>query len=188
MIVVIVVRKGRKRKQRPRHECGKLVQDKIDVKAVAIAMPDRQHVPELLRHDHRASTPLGGLCLLGVISEAQHQAGVNYARAVNRYRAVIIEDCPDPFPPSIAGYNQPQGPSRIPDENVVAAIRDEYNGPVEALWRDAGQRACRAVARVAVYNEVCSSENVKHLKRGLEVLAAYYGLTGRRKYAFRNTG
>jgi hypothetical protein len=44
---------------------------------------------------------------------------------------------------------------------------------------EAGQRAARAVARVAVYGESCPRGALADLKRGLDALARHFGCAGK---------
>jgi hypothetical protein len=176
-----IERRGRKRKPGHRYPSGDLVSDKevIVARIIAFRQPHRQGAPESNRHDPKACWPLGILCLNNVITEEMYQAGVNYGATVRRYRAHYLADVPDPSPASIAGFMQPSG-SRGPGDVDAGKIKDAYNSAVEALM-DAGQKAARTVARMAVFGESCPVGCGGHLLAGLSKLVSHYGLTRRNK-------
>jgi hypothetical protein len=175
-----IERRGRPKKPGKRYPCGKLVTDQEvgEARIIAFRQPHRQAAPESLRHDERATWPFGILNLTGKVSDVQYQAGVNYGGDVRRYRAHYLADVPDPSPKSIAGYMQPSSGG---GGNVdIADIKAKYNGAVEAVM-GAGQRAAKAVARMAVFGEQCPIDLEKHLILGLDKLVIHYRLTRRNK-------
>ena len=154
-------------------------QEVLHARIIAFRQPHRQEAPESKRHDPKACWPLGILNLRGVIDDYQYQAGVLYGADVRRYRAHYLADVPDPSPSSIAGFMQPQasfGAATIDP----AKIKEAYDGAVEAVMR-AGQRAAKAVARMAVFGEPCPFGCEIVLNMGLDKLVLHYGLTRRNR-------
>lgn len=177
-----VERRGRSRKLGDRHACGKLVTDRevVEARVIAFKQPHRQGAPESKRHDPKAAWPLGILNLNGTISDVQYQAGVLYGGTVQRYRAHYLADVPDPSPSSIAGFMQPgRSGGRAMDPADARNLKHAYDAAFEQLM-EAGQRAARAVARMAVFGEPCPVEFI-HLRNGLDKLVIHYGLTRRNR-------
>lgn len=176
-----IERRGRKAKPGKRYASGDLVKqrDVMEARVIAFHQPHRRGAPESKRHDPKAVWPLGVLNLRGVIDDDQYQAGVLYGRDVRRYRAHYLADVPDPSPQSIAGFMEPRGgggASGIDPQRV----KSEYDAAVIAVM-DAGQRAAKAVARMAVFGEPCPVGLELPLKVGLSALVAHYGLTKRNR-------
>lgn len=180
-MAVQIVHIGRKRKSGKRHPNGKLIQARdLDVALIASFHPDRQGVPKDQRVDQRAGTPLGRLAIVGHIDAEQLEAARLYARDVRAYQVVI--GCPKPNAPSLnpmmAGGMSVPAPLRI--EEIQARLK-AYNDAFQAVY-DAGHKAARAVARVAVYDEwLPIGTNLSDLVRGLKALAEHYGLTNQRR-------
>lgn len=153
----------------------------LEARVIAFKQPHRQEVPESKRDDPKACWPLGILNLCGAISDAQYQAGVYYGADVRRYRAHYLADVPDPSPQSIAGFMQPAGGygSAMSDDDAIK-VKDAYNDAVDAVMA-AGQKAAKAVARMAVFGERCPLGLEEMLKLGLTALAEHYGLTRRNR-------
>jgi hypothetical protein len=177
---VQIVRTGRKRKSGRRHPNGDLAHAKGEnVGLIAIRHPDRQGLPEGLRLDPFAGTPLGRLHLLGFISPEMLEASKRYGRDVRRYLAIF--GAPSPNAPSInmaAGDKEHQAPL---GEAEISDRMEAYDKAFAAVY-DAGHKAARAVARTAVYDErIPEGATMDDLKRGLSALAHHYGLTGNRK-------
>jgi len=182
---VQIVRTGRKRKPGKRHPNGDLANERTteqemkEARILAFKQPHRQSVPEEKRTDPECEWPLGRAFLRGEITAMQLQAAKNYGRDVQRYRAILLPEAPNPSPASIAGYMQPgNGGSHTADEEK---IQERYDAVFESLEQAVGPRGCRAVARVAVFNEGCPQGAEKLLKLGLNALVDFYGLTNARK-------
>lgn len=171
-------RAGRKRKQTRRKPCGRLAQEPVNLRALAEGWPHRRWLPAGLRLHELAETPFGSLNLIGAISDKQHRAGEIYRGAVRRYLASIQ---PPSMPPSIAGWGQPGRGGSAPDS---PALREEYDDAFASM-HDAGQKAQRAVARVAVNGCQLEPGQLPHLIRGLDALVGHYGLTAGQRYARR---
>ena len=174
-----MARRGRKRKIGIRHPGGTLVQPRPDVRGLATLQPHRVWLPEEKRMDQKAASPLGCLNLLGVVSDAQYLAGIRYAVVVGKYRAVI--ETPRATAGAGRGYDC-AGDLRCGREAshpCECRRRKEGYDAAFAAVLEAGQRAARAVARVAVHGEQCPRGALADLKRGLEALADHFG-AGRR--------
>ena len=170
-----MARRGRKRKIGFRHPGGELVRVRLDVRGLATLQPHRVWLPQEKRLDQKAGSPLGCLNLLGVLTDAQYLAGVRYAVAVGKYRAVI--ETPRATSGAGRGYDCPGDLrcGRDPGESCECARRKERYDAAFAAVIEAGQRAARAVARVAVHGEQCPRGALADLKRGLDALAQHLG-------------
>lgn len=170
---------GRKRGTGNREPNGRLQRERpVDTRALAAIMPHRRDVPGNCQDDARAESNFGRLLLNGKISRAQYYAGIRYRDIVLRYRAVM--SIPSHSPPSMAGiivgaWRGGRGLS----EDDVADRRDAYNAAYEYLEEHAGNRGCRAVAHVAIYER--EHYDLRVLKCGLNVLLAHFELTSQRK-------
>jgi hypothetical protein len=178
-----IVRVGRKRKAGRRHPNGDLAHAKGEnVGLIAVRHPDRQGIPESMRLHQAAGTPLGRLSLLGFINAQMLEAAKRYSRDVKRY--LDIFGAPSPNAPSInmnAGDKEHRPPLKEPE---IARRIKAYTDAFDAVY-DAGHKAARAVARMAVYEErIPDGCSVDDLKRGLSALAHFYGLTGNRKSGY----
>lgn len=178
-VVVIRSRRGRKRKSGQRFPSGDLIPRDLDVAAIAVAHPDRRGLPEHQRLHQNAGNPLGRLALAGVITDEQLEAARRYARDCRLYQQVI--GCPKPDAPSLnplaAGG---RGIVTFGKEEIARRLAD-YDAAFRAVWAS-GQRAARAVARMAFYGEwLPLGATLDDLKRGLSALVHHYGLTTRRK-------
>ena len=172
-------RRGRKRKIGFRHPGGELKRPQFDLRGLATLQPHRVWLPEEKRMDQKAASPLGCLNLLGVLSDAQYLAGIRYAVVVGKYRAVI--ESPRATAGAGRGYDCP-GDLRCGRDGGVACEcrhrKERYDAAFAAVL-EAGQRAARAVARVAVHGEQCPRGALADLKRGLDALAKHFGCGGR---------
>jgi hypothetical protein len=133
--------------------------------------------------DQKAASPLGCLNLLGVLSDAQYLAGIRYAVVVGKYRAVI--ESPRATAGAGRGYDCPGDLRCGRDGRAPCECRhrkERYDAAFAAVL-EVGQRAARAVARVAVYAEQCPRGALADLKRGLDALAKHFGGGGRGRSA-----
>jgi hypothetical protein len=176
--MVMVVRRGRKRKIGQRHPNGELVAERRDDRALAALQPHRRWLPPDQRLSEKAGTPLGGLNLIGILSDAQFEAGLRYAVVVGEYRAVI-----EP-PRGLSGGGKGFACAgdcvrrRRAGDSVDCACekrKQRYDAAFAAVIT-AGQRAARAVARVAIHAEACPTGALADLKRGLDALCRHFGL------------
>jgi hypothetical protein len=175
-----MARRGRKRKVGLRHPCGTLVQRaELEAKSFAALQPHRVWLPQEKRLDQKAASPLGCLNLLGVISDIQYLAGVRYAVVVGHYRAVI--ESPRATSGSGRGYHCAGDLACGRDDPGACECRRRkarYDAAFAAVF-EAGQKAARAVARVAVHGEQCPRGALGDLKRGLDALARHFSKAGR---------
>src|SRR5579872_1821155 len=126
---------GRRRKPGRRYPNGELAHNKEDVRTIALAQPHRRALPSEQRLDQRAEHPLGGLNLVGVISNGQYQAGKTYARIVARYRRMIL--APKMSPPSRLGDMEirgGEGESRTISPAQARRIKETYDNAFAILW------------------------------------------------------
>jgi hypothetical protein len=172
---------GRKRKPVRREKNGRAIRGPIpDQRAHALDWPSRSHLPAKDRLSEKAATPLGGLNILGVITNEEYEAGRRFAGIVMQYRAVI--EAPNPAP----GGNDHGGRGFI-DEAESERRKSAYDGVYEQGFNAIESRSLRWAARkwvkdVAVYDESCPGGlPMEALKLGLSTLATYFGLTGTRK-------
>ena len=176
-------RRGRKRKIGFRHPGGELKRPQFDLRGLATLQPHRVWLPEEKRMDQKAASPLGCLNLLGVLSDAQYLAGIRYAVVVGKYRAVI--ESPRATAGAGRGYDCP-GDLRCGRDGGAACEcrhrKERYDAAFAAVL-EPGQRAARAVARVAVHAEQCPRGALTDLKRGLDALAAHFGCGGKARSA-----
>lgn len=184
-----MARKGRKRKwrgQKLAHTKEVAVERAPDDRIRASLQPHRRCVREEDRLSEKAESPLGRLNLRDVITDEQYEAGLRYALIVGQYQAIIG------VPRSTSGAGRGFPCTGEATCGAVAGIpclcrerRVRYDAAFEALM-GAGQRAAKAVARVAVWRE--EAADVEHLRTGLINLARHFGLTGRRdRSTIRNT-
>jgi hypothetical protein len=161
---------GRKRKKGPREPNGRVQRVKtIDPKAVAKRQPHRRGVPAALAHDPKAECMMGRLCLNGVISETQYEAGVKYRTAVLRYRSAI--EAPRASKASMAGViAAPAGGSSPISKRRQIEIRNGYMCAFEAIEQVG---AARDVAHCAVFDRPPFA--LDKVQRGLDALAVHYG-------------
>jgi hypothetical protein len=172
-------RQGRKRKLGSRYASGDIVRPGVE-RRLAAKQPHRAWLPERQRLDQRAASPFGCLNLFGVLTDRQYRAGMRYAAVVGKYRAVI--ESPRATAGTGRGYDCPGDLACGRDSQRSCECRERkarYDAAFAAL-SEAGQRATRAVARVAVYGEQCPTGALDHLKRGLDALAVHFGLLVRR--------
>lgn len=175
-----VQRRGRKRKQGPRHPCGDLVEEKsIDPKVIAFTMPHRQGAPEELRHDPKAGSELGVLNLTGLISDDQFDAGDRYGKDVARYRSIVLS-APKENPASIAGFSEPRAGSGEVSDEIAVRIRETFDDVFEAL-NEKGNRVLRTVNHVVIHNKRPDPEHIPTLRIGLDAIHDHYTLTNQRK-------
>jgi hypothetical protein len=169
-----MARRGRKRKIGFRHPGGELVRPHFDARGLATLQPHRVWLPEEQRMDQKAASPFGCLNLLGVLTDAQYLAGVRYAVVVGKYRAVI--ETPRATAGSGRGYDcaGDLNCGRAAGSSCECRLRKERYDAAFAAVIEAGQRAARAVARVAVHAEPCPRGALPDLKRGLDALAKHF--------------
>lgn len=175
---VMISKAGRKRKSGNRYPSGDLIPQRVNVAAIAKFHPERQSLPEADRANEKAGTRLGRMLLRQQITDEQLEGARRYAGDVRRYQVVI--GCPSPNAPSLDLHKTSGGHIAF-DAAEIRNRTDNYNAAYRAVY-DAGHRAARAVARVAVYDEwIPAGTTVEDLLRGLSALVEHYGLTTRRK-------
>lgn len=177
-----MARRGRKRKWRGSRLPGTnapAIERAPDDRMRAARQPHRRGLPEHDRLSEKAESPLGRLNLRGVITEEQYEAGLRYAVVVGEYRAVI--EAPRQMSGSGRGFScWADAVCNAEPEKCICRLRySRYDFAFGAVM-DAGQRAAKAVSRVAVFREEIAPADVEDLRAGLVNLARHFGLTGRR--------
>lgn len=169
-------RKGRKRKSGKRTASGALVRVHIDYQTMAAGNPDRRWLPVALRLSEKAGTVLGGLNLIGRITDHQYEAGRRYGIVVGAYRSVI--GTPSGIQGGSRGYDC-AGLACLVDDRLCecASRKARYMRAFEAIK---GQRVHLAVNRVAVHDEQIAEFQMDYLRLGLTALAVHFGLTQQR--------
>lgn len=102
----------------------------------------------------------------GWVTAPQYDAGVKYRDIVARYRAAICAP---------RGIVTPSGRGGELTDDKARDMKEKYDAAFEALERNAGNRAARAVAHVAVYDR--PDFVLTDLRLGLNTLAEHFGLT-----------
>ena len=170
--MVIIERRGRKRKNGARYPSGELRGERAPSPAmVAARMPHRGCVPQEHCVNPMAETELGRMQLKGKISKGQHDAGIKFASVVARYRAIIsgprailrggrgfeclgLQDCPD-----------------CECTRRKLAYDDAYTALIQA-----GQQAAKAVRIVAIQDQPCPWLLRSPLDWGLAALRQHFDM------------
>jgi len=165
-----MAKRGRKRKEGVKRDTrGRSRGDLPDeARSVVLGQPNRASLPEALRLDQKAESPLGWLNLMNAITNQEYDAGKRYAEVVARYRAAI--GIPDPERRPEAG----QGSEFTREE--VTKRKEAYDNAFDCMGFQAAQKE---VAQVAVHERPMT--NLKLLRCGLQSLALHFGLTRGRK-------
>lgn len=197
-----LARRGRKRKLGKRHPSGQLVREKQpDDRIRTSRQPHRRGLEQEDRLSEKAEAPLGRLNLKDEITNEQYSAGSIYAAVVGDYRSVIeaprfIGGSGKGFECASEGADPIERKARIgsvvvtmrqwpcgqTDDGCTCARRKaRYDSAFESLVSSAGQRAAKAVARVAIFREDIAAQDLVYLKLGLDALAKHFGLIDRRR-------
>lgn len=171
---------GRKRKSRRRKPCGRLAPDvRPDDRKRVAQQPHRRGVPDEVRTDERAESPLGRLMLRGKIDVDAYNAGTRFAAVVAEYRAVIGAPRADPGIGSGRRSNCALIDTACGAEDCGCRRRQErYDGAYEALAR-AGRPAQMAVKAVVIERRE-DGHSLDALRVGLAALAVHFGFTTHR--------
>ncbi len=177
-------RAGRKRKQGLRTPNGELARPAVNYGALAALQPHRRDLPEEARLSQDATTELGKAFLRGLITEAEHLAGQEYARRRGQYMATVCG------PRTIAGTSRWSGCN--PDECLALAIdgahhscecqrrRQDYQEMQQVISR-CGRKVEAALGWVIAYDRVPMADEVYLLSIGLRALARHMRLTNGHK-------
>lgn len=168
---------GRKRKQGKRFPSGKIdysmspeqvIQFRKDV---ASTMPHRRNLPADRRHLELAESPLGSLALTGVISQQQFDAGNEYRKIVQRYRAVISAPNPNPQAPKL-GHIPSSIVVMLDDEQAIAR-RVKYDAAFRAITTRWGKLV---VNSVVIHDRPLQAGDLPWLTKALDELVGHFGL------------
>ena len=158
-----------------RYACGKLKpayrKAETTESVMAVARAQRAKiVGNAHALDPRAGYVLGQMNIKGVVTDAQHEAGLRYAALVEAWQRV--QGLPSPFPAAmdLAGV---RGLSLYssPADAAVQRVANEYMKMQTAL-SDAGRKAIGAVREVCLYDR--DWQDIESLRNGLEVLAKFF--------------
>ena len=175
---IVVTRKGRKRRIGSREKNGRTQRERgIDPQTVAAGHPHRKSVAEAVRHDPRAESVMGRMCLNGWISDEQYNAGKRYRDIVMRYRAII--DAPREAVSMSGVIVGPWGGGYLLDQEEITRRKDIYRAMYEWLEDKAGHHAAKAVTSCAVHER--PGFTPANVKRGLDALISFFNLTDWRK-------
>jgi len=119
-----------------------------------------------------AGFELGRLWLSGKVDKRQLEAGKEYHKLVADYQRAI--DMPSPYPQGV-DLGAARGLSLVaePDESRIKRTVNQYMHSLTAM-ADAGKAASIAVREVCVYDR--EIKDVDNLRRGLDVLADFFGI------------
>lgn len=168
-------RGGRPRNARSRTD-GRLPDVPPDYRQLIALQPHRRGLHEAHRLSEKAESPLGRLNLRGIVSDEQREAGRIYAAITGAYRGSIGA----PHGTAGGGGYGCAGDCVKPELCECLRRKRAYDDAYEALW-DAGQRAAKAVAHVAVRECEPDPSQIPHLLWGLSALVKHFGLTNRGK-------
>lgn len=169
----VMARAGAKRKWKgttpgPRHNVRRISDDEL-----AAQQPHRVWLPEASRMSAKAVTPLGGLNLVGAITDSQYEAGQRYVVIVAEYRASIGvpmkgQSASAKTYPCMGAFNC--------EDCECRRRKQRYDRAFEAVSA-ASQRAAKAVAHVAVHEgRYHDNEELRYLRMGLSALVIHFGL------------
>lgn len=177
---------GRKRKPGKRFPNGKLKPDQtkglsaeqvIQIrKDVAATMPHRVGLPAHRRHEQMAESPLGALAIIGAITQQQFDAGHEYRKIVQRYRAVISAPNPNPQAPKM-GHIPSSVVTLIDDEQAIAR-RVKYQKAFEAITTRWGRLV---VNSVVIHDRPLQQGDLPWLTKALDELVKHFGIGERQK-------
>lgn len=180
---LISIMVGRKRKSLVQREAnGRAARVYENPRAQVASQPHRMQVPEQFREWEEAESEFGRLMLNGLITPAQHEAGVAYNRVVGRMRA-LINSAPSPHPKSIDPLRTARGIGGEISSERVKQIRCDHNDAFIAL-RAAGMPAVKAVNAHAIYDRwVHEWPVLTKLRLGLDKLVVHFGINPAKELA-----
>lgn len=182
-----IVRRGRKRGNGARGSTGRLKQTYENPKAQVLKQPHRMEAKAELRDRQEAESEFGRLMCNGLITPAQHEAGLRYRLAAMAYRSIVL-GAQAATPQSAALLGGGKGTGAEPSRETINRIRESYNNAFEFLG-NAGNRAQRAVKEHAVFErKVETNYERAALKCGLDKLIVHFGIDPRLQisHALRN--
>ena len=175
--VMLTNRKGRKRRFRgTRPGAREVTVVELNPSTIAAAMPHRRALPEGVRHDQKAVSVVGRMCLFGCISDDMERAGNMFLGHFGGYMATA--DGPRSGAGTGRGFDCLAGPD-CPDCEC-ARRKARYLDALAAL-KTAGDTAVRAVFVVAIHDHECPFQWRTPLNWGLAALVKHYGLTSKGK-------
>lgn len=168
-------RHGKKRRTRAtgsRTATGRVRQPSVDPRALVAAQPHRNWLPESLRLSEKASSVIGCMNLMRVITDEQYEAGRRYGVIVAAYRVAI--GTPNGVSGNGRGYAC-AGLGCVSEACECLARQTRYQRAYEAV-SDAGGQAHLAVNRVVIGEELIHARDLGWLRAGLDALVGHFGI------------
>ena len=155
-----------------REKNGRAQRTYINPRAQVASQPHRLEVHSSHREREEAGTRFGRMMLNGVVTPAQYQAGVEYARLSADHRRAIFAPAPEPAAMRFeAGSRGHAG--GMPDDTAQTAVR-RFTAAFNAIGMIGWQ--C-AVMRHAVHDGQITDDRERALLRcGLDRLVLHFGL------------
>jgi hypothetical protein len=169
---------GRRRKAGKREPNGRIARTYENPKEFVAAQPHRAILMKKQRELPEAGSNFGRLMLMGKITPAQHEAGLQYASLAARYRAVLQSP---PIHPTGLDLMRVSGGGHDGDlpRDVAVTIKARYNAAYEACAA-AGDRAQRSVKDHAIFDRrVNDGFSLRLLITGLDRLVVHFGIDSR---------
>ncbi len=129
----------------------------------------------------KAGYALGRLYLRNMISEEQHEAGIQWAQIVARYCAVSGIKPPMPatggFEMVARGLPCGDPPSDEAIHRAISAYQDAFVALKESDWSGGQAKVCRDICILDYHEGNLDAESLGTLRCGLNALARFLGLT-----------
>jgi hypothetical protein len=126
-----------------------------EIMAVALGQPHRRFAQT--PREVKLGYPLGRLCLAGYVTEKQHDAGQRWATIVRRYSALMGFRLENPATPTIGMISSGSSCLADPDEQVILALRRDYNDAYAAL-EQAGRDTRTGRGPLKICRQICVQE------------------------------
>ena len=178
-------RKGRPRKNGPRHKNGHLKAVMVESpRERAAHMPHRRGLGEQAL-DPAAESELGRMRLRGEVSEPEATAGEIYARMWRGYVSTLNAPA---TPGEAQGRVSACTGCPWPEDRkyCLCDLRKRIYAEAVRVLVSTGRGVAPVVNAVVILDRQCPFQDVATLKLGLTALAEHYGLTNHRKRTYRN--
>lgn len=154
------------------------------IQSVVLFQRRKWGVAEKDLRDQKAESHFGRLCLTGVITAAQYEAGRRYARTVERYYRQ--EGIPSPWPAAIDLNGGPKGLSGRPEPDVEETdrVKRDYADMLYVLNDLAHSETYRGVTQ-QMRSAILMDHDIRfdapiigNVRSGLNVLIRLWGMQG----------
>lgn len=187
--LMLTNRRGRKRKFRgSKPGAREVVVVELNPRTIAASMPHRRELPEAVRHDQRAISEVGRMCLFGRVSDHMERAAGMFVGSYGAYMATA--GGPRSGAGNGRGYDCRGDPDEFDEAGRLVTVgcpdcecarrQRAYLSALGAL-KKAGAIAVKAVFLVAVHDRICPQKWLRPLDWGLAALVQHYGLTTKGK-------